>query len=41
MYGKDGEDAYHHMAYSQHCLDSFLSLFHVIGFVTVPFFPLC
>lgn len=41
MYGTDSEDAYHHMAYSQHCLDSFLSLFYEIGFVmTVPFFSL-
>lgn len=26
MYGTDSEDTYHHMAYSQHYLDSFLVL---------------
>lgn len=42
MYGTDNEDAYHHMAFSQHYLDSFLSLFYVIGFgMMVPFFSLC
>ena len=41
MYGTDNEDAYHHMAFSQHYLDSFLSLFYVIGFgMMVPFFSL-
>lgn len=41
MYGTDCEDAYHHMAYSQHYLDSFLSLFYAIKFVMmVPFFLL-
>lgn len=42
MYGRDSEDAYHRMVYSQHYLDSFLPLFYVIGFVMmVPFFSLC
>jgi len=42
MYGTDSEDAYHHTEYSQHYLDSFLSLFYVIGFVMmVPFFSPC